>query len=104
MRTREKVIDLILAGAAEKVSAQEEVRRICALSGMPAAGAKKVVTELFSPPRVSGRITNESRRSGLSPGTSFDLIVNADSGEQWDFLKADDRRSAGRGCARSTLG
>eukprot|EP00972_Heterocapsa_arctica_P036935 5438300-Heterocapsa_arctica.AAC.1 len=52
-----------------------------------------VVTELFSPPRVNRELgLQESGGLGLLPGTSFDLIHDATTGEQWDFLRADHRR------------
>ena len=39
------------------------------------------VSEIYSPPRIVAMAT----RMGLTPGTSFDIQVNDENGEPWDF-------------------
>ena len=74
------------------IGAVEEVRRLCMISGWSQDQTKRVIVEMFSPPRVCQKVTEQPRGS-LSAGTSFDLQVNRETGERWDFLKAQDRRA-----------
>jgi len=88
----DSVIDLISAGAADPLATNEEVRRLCLVAGMTENEAGGVVTELFSPPRLNRRLQAGPRRAGLLPGTSFDLIRDEVTGEQWNFFAAGHRR------------
>jgi hypothetical protein len=55
------------------------------LHSMEEKGGKQIVTEIYSPPRI----TEEVRRSGgrhLVPGIAFDITVtDPDDGRPWDF-------------------
>ena len=73
----------------------EQVRRLCMISGFSQAQTKKVVSEIFSPPRVSAQI-GASSNGPLCPGTSFDLKVTSETGEKWNFLLVADRRACWR--------
>ena len=66
---------------------------VAAMAGADDPGSKRVVTDMFSPPRVNESL-RASPQEGLAPGTSFDLIVDSVTGERWDFLKANDRKRA----------
>ena len=52
------------------------------------------VVELFSPPRVNAAL--KKRQGDIIPGRSFDLIKDVETGESWDFRKAEDRRRCWR--------
>ena len=80
---------------AQELGSQEQVRRLCSISGMNPDETKKVVTEMFSPPRVNDHISRH-RSAGLSCGTSFDLRINDQTGESWNFLLPKDRRECWR--------
>ena len=84
----EDLADVISKGARKQLSDKERVRRLCMT--MDDEQVKKTVTELFSPPRVNREVG--SRASDLTAGTSFDLVVDAATGESWDFLRSDHRR------------
>ena len=64
------------------------------LHSMEEKGGKQIVTEIYSPPRI----TEEVRRSGgrhLVPGIAFDITVNdPDDGQPWDFNIAAKRAKA----------
>ena len=64
------------------------------LRSMEEKGRKQIVTEIYSPPRI----TEEVRRSGgrhLVPGIAFDITVNdPDDGQPWDFNIASKRAKA----------
>jgi hypothetical protein len=85
------IVEAVNMGAERPIAAKERVRRICQVSGMNESEVRKTVTELFSPPRVNAELTKNSV-SGIAAGTSFDLIIDQESGEAWDFLRADHRR------------
>jgi hypothetical protein len=87
----EDVADAVNRGAAQTLSAQEEVRRVCYVSGLSQQASGQVVTELFSPPRVNAKV-HDTQDAGLIAGTSFDMIVDQHTGASWDFLQADHRR------------
>jgi hypothetical protein len=89
----DSLISTILRGAAQASTPKEEVRKICYISGLSEQASHKVVTEMFSPPRVNAQLQKEATAAGdLTAGTSFDMIRDAVSGEAWNFLEADDRR------------
>ena len=93
IETKEDLVAVLTQIA--KPSAAERARRLCIISGMGEEATKDVVAELFSPPRVTAAL--KSKEHGwLRAGSSFDLVVDADSGQSWDFLKAEDRRRCWR--------
>ncbi len=63
------------------------MRRLGAVAGCGEEDIHHTVTELFSPPRVNAKIQETS--SGFVVGTSFDSIMDQNSGEVWDFLSAE---------------
>ena len=70
----------------------ENVRRSFDISGLRSEEKTwGLIIEMFSPPRVCSHL-NKMKPGNLKSGTSFDLRVNTDTGEKWDFLKAVDRR------------
>ena len=73
----------------------ERARRLCLISGMTEDDTKHVVSEVFSPPRVTQALKS-GERGWLQAGSSFDLVVDADSGRSWNFLEANDRRRCWR--------
>ena len=78
-----------------KLRDAELARRLCLISGLAEDYTKQVVSEVFSPPRVTQAL--KSGKCGwLQAGSSFDLVVDADSGRSWNFLDADDRRRCWR--------
>jgi hypothetical protein len=85
------VVVAINNGAQQTLSAKEQVRRICHVSGLSPQASGHVVTELFSPPRVTAKV-HDAQNATLAAGTSFDMIVDQHTGESWDFLRADHRR------------
>ena len=85
------IVEAVNVGAERPIAAKERVRRICQVSGMNESEVRKTVTELFSPPRVNAELSEDSV-NGIAAGTSFDLIIDQESGEAWDFLSADHRR------------
>jgi hypothetical protein len=87
----EDVADAVNRGAAQRLSAQEQVRRVCYVSGLSPQASGHVVAELFSPPRVNAKL-HDMQDKDLTAGTSFDMIVDQCSGVSWDFLQADHRR------------
>ena len=80
--------DVINKGTHQRITEKERARRLCMI--MDDEQMKKTVTELFSPPRVNQEIKNEM--IDLTAGTSFDLTMDAVTGESWDFLRSDHRR------------
>ncbi len=74
------------------IGAVDEVRRLCAVSGFDQEHTRRVVIELFSPPRVCSELDKRSE-GPLSSGISSDFTVNTQTGEKWDFLSAVDRRA-----------
>ena len=45
---------------------------------------------------MNAKLKEEKGRGWIKAGSSFDLIVDASTGESWDFLKAEDRRRCWR--------
>ena len=89
----ENLVTVVTRGAAREVEPKEQVRRLCYVAGLSEQSSRRVVTELFSPPRVAAKIREVAGASrGLAVGTSFDLTVDQDTGESWDFLDVDHRR------------
>jgi hypothetical protein len=87
------LVATIQRGAAQVNVPKEEVRRTCYITGLDEQQSEKVVTELFSPPRVNANIQKGlANAAGFVNGTSFDMIVDQQSGERWNFLEASDRR------------
>jgi hypothetical protein len=92
--TRELTDDIVRAvnvGALRPIAVKERIRRICQVSGMDEGETRKTVAELFSPPRVNAELSKDCAGS-IAAGTSFDLIIDRESGETWDFLNAAHRR------------
>ncbi len=55
---------------------------------------RRIVSELFSPPRITGYLS-EFPNEHLAPGFALDLTVrDPDDGEPWDFDRADKRAKA----------
>ena len=88
----EMIVDMFLRGASQGLSPREEVRRLRFIRGETANDAGKKITELFSPPQVNEKINRMSNKKGIVAGTSFDFIVDKETGETWNFLKPEDRR------------
>ncbi len=65
---------------------------MCTINGMTDDETKHAITELYSPPRVNAPLGETKRRDWIRAGSSFDLIVDASTGESWDLLEAEDRR------------
>ena len=100
------IVDMVPRGASEGLSPREEVRRLCFIRGETTNEAEKkatelfnlpkvtekMVTELFSQPRANENINRMNNKRGIVVGTSFDFIVDKETGETWDFLKPEDRR------------
>ena len=60
------------------------------------AAAKRIVSELYSPPRVT-KLLRETGCKILAPGFAFDLtVVDPDDGLPWDFSLAAKREKARR--------
>jgi hypothetical protein len=80
----------VARGAAQAVEPKEEVRRACSVAGLTEEAARRVVTELFSQPRVTQRL--HEAPGPFEAGSSFDLVVDQRTGESWNFLEASHRR------------
>ena len=59
---------------------------------MASGSIHNAATELYSPLCVNAKLMEKRDRGWLRAGASFDLIVDRDTGESWDFLRAEDRR------------
>ncbi len=58
------------------------------------AAARRIVSEVYSPPRVTELLRRLKHRH-LMPGFAFDLtVVDPDDGKEWDFSKAEKREKA----------
>ena len=57
--------------------------------------APTIVSELYSPPRVTAA-ARELRSLGLTPGFALDLLTTDGHGVAWDFSKAERRAEARR--------
>ena len=86
------IVDMVLRGASQGLSPREEVQRLRLIRGETANEAGTKITELFSPPQVNEKINRMSNKKGIVAGTSFDFIVDKETGETWNFLKLEDRR------------
>ena len=78
------LVSMINRGSRIELEPRERARRLGAVAGHSEEAIRHTVTELFSPPRVNAQI--KSTVSGLIAGSSFDLIVDQDTGEAWNFL------------------
>jgi len=84
---------LIIKGMPEQV-AKEYINtyELFLVHGVSAGDAKKKVTELFSPPRVTAEL-QRMPTINLAAGATYDLRADA-KGRSWDFLKQADRAKA----------
>lgn len=75
------------AGSAADVDGvfQKQQAEVCAVSS-------GIVTELYSPPRVS----KVASKYGLLPGHAFDIICQDSSGDVWDLSRSDKRNAVVR--------
>ena len=81
--TKSEVTDFFVRGAEQNLSAKEETRRLCTVSGMSEERTKAVLSELFSPPRVNGvlasrGVSGSRRRNQLRPHRGPDRCREAD--------------------------
>ena len=61
-----------------------------------AKGHRHLVSEIYSPPRVSAEV-KRGRYRNLALGFAFDLTVaDPDDGQPWDFSRRDKREKARR--------
>ncbi len=75
------VSELMLAQLGSSKSHQREQRR----------GIRRLVTEIFSPPRVT-KLMREIKTRHILPGFAFDLtVVDPDDGKPWDLSKKEKR-------------
>jgi hypothetical protein len=93
IETKEDLVTVLTQTRA--IPATERARRLCIIGGLSEEATKEVVSELFSPPRVTAALKSKDH-GWLRAGSSFDLVVDAVSGQSWDFLQADDRRRCWR--------
>ncbi len=59
--------DLVIAvarGAAQTLEPKEQVRRLCHIGGLNEQYSRRIVTELFSPPRVTAKLREAERAAG----------------------------------------
>ncbi len=61
--------------------------------GMKPSEATKVVSEIYSPPRISAKATY-CPSLGFSVGFALDLTTNDENGKPWDFSRIDQRNKA----------
>ena len=61
-------------------------------------GSKHIISEIYSPPRITQELKSRRRRFGnLAPGLSLDLTVrDPDDGQPWDFSLKSKRNKACR--------
>jgi hypothetical protein len=93
IETKEDLVTVLTQTRA--IPATERARRLCIIGGLSEEATKEVVSELFSPPRVTAALKSKDH-GWLRAGSSFDLVVDAVSGQSWDFLQAEDRRRCWR--------
>lgn len=91
-KDEETLVDVIIKGAAQPMTPLEETRRLYLIRGESDNDAGKKVSELFSPPRVNRELRKSPAGGGITAGTSFDMIMDTESGESWDFRLPQDRR------------
>ena len=84
------LVCMINHGSRVELEPREHLRRLGAVAGCSEGAVRHTATELFSPPRVNAKI--RSTVSGLTAGSSFDLIVDQNTGEAWNFLSTEHRR------------
>ena len=92
----ETLVDTILKGATQPLNAVEESRRLGLIRGEPPETAGRKVTELFSKPRVNKELRKNLANQGVVAGTSFDIVIDSETGDNWDFRRPEDRRRCWR--------
>ena len=93
IETKEDLVNVLTQTV--QLPAAERARRLCLIGGVSEEATKEVVAELFSPPRVNAALRSMDN-GWLRAGSSFDLVVDAESGQSWNFLKVEDRRRCWR--------
>jgi hypothetical protein len=82
--------------ADEPMEAELAEAPVPATPGVPSASLTPVTDPTDHQGRVNARIRKSGARSWTRAGASFDLVVDEDTGESWNFLRAEDRRRCWR--------